>query len=86
LFGEGVNGERSNKKLTKKTNKFSFSATLTIPLTPKTQWEFAAGSVDGDMAHETNLYHKFGKNWRGTIGYGHLDNHHHARIGLIKTF
>ena len=88
IYGEMTKGERSNTITSIDTDRYSLLGRATFDLAPKTQWEFAAGTINGDTGAETSLYHNFGSGFRGTVGYGHnLETQDHtARIGLIKTF
>jgi len=56
-------------------DKFSIMGDMVTPLTAKTDWQFAAGLIDGDKAIETSLYQQITKNLRAAAGVGHnFDN------------
>jgi len=67
-------------------DKFSIMGDMVTPLTAKTDWQFAAGLIDGDKAIETSLYQQITKDLRATIGVGHnIDKDAQTvRIGLLQ--
>ena len=69
-----------------KTDRYTVMGEMITPLSTKTDWQIAAGLVDGNTAVETSLYHQITKGLRGTIGVSHdLDaNTQTVRIGLLQ--
>ena len=88
VYGEFTEGERSNDLVSKDTDTYSLLGRATFDMAPKTQWEIAAGAINGDPAAETSVYHDFENGFRGTVGYGYNfeTDDHTARVGLVRAF
>lgn len=91
LYAETTQGERQTPAGMVKTDKYSVMGSMITPLTAQTDWQFAAGLIDGDAAIETSLYQNLSgisKGLRGTIGAGHNfdTNAQTVRVGLIHSF
>ncbi len=88
LYAEGVTGERCVNNICNPTDRYSLTASAITPLSTQTDWQVAAGLVNGEPVAETSVFHNFGDGWRGTAGVGHnfsTDNTS-ARVGLIHQF
>ncbi len=88
-YAEGVNGKRCKESKCKNTDRFSLSGSLTTQLSPSSDWEIAAGSIDGDFATETNAYYQLkDNNLKLTAGIGHnFDEDETAlRLGALMPF